>query len=529
MDRFLIFSLTVVSLVLHTAVAKTNFVIVVADDMGYGDVGYNGGVARTPVLDAMASSGILLQSMHSSFMCAPSRAMIMTGLHPERSCVSGFQTTFRVPSDMTTLGNDAQGAGYRTSFFGKFHLTTINNNELSTRFGFDTWTASQGNLVAFNSSCFCPDLDCGKRNKAQCRPAEICSFRRSGCFSTAISQCYTGFMSKENLRTKVRASHECSYLTNQVSSGIQPIYPEGPHFAACDVLVTQFEKFVNSVDKSRPLLAVIAFTETHIPYIQQPDLMTETARALNIRPNTPRAHYVTALEAIDRAVGSIKSILSRANRLDNTFLLFVSDNGPEKVQQGGAGSSGVLRGTKRTLWEGGIRVPAILEWPSVVERNAVSTKGVVSLLDIRATVRDVILQEGNKSIGFMPKELDGLSLLPLITNPTTWRRNSEIYICSPAPDKATLRICPALAIFRGDMKALGERFRNKIKTTSSVRSSLFNLSKDISEKNNLVIKNSRIYKDMMAAGKKFGNDLELYYKTNKCPPLKRSALPGKTG
>lgn len=156
MDRFLIFSLTVVSLVLHTAVAKTNFVIVVADDMGYGDVAYNGGVARTPVLDAMASSGILLQSMHSSFMCAPSRAMIMTGLHPERSCVSGFQTTFRVPSDMTTLGNDAQGAGYRTSFFGKFHLTTINNNELSTRFGFDTWTASQGNLVAFNSSCFCP-------------------------------------------------------------------------------------------------------------------------------------------------------------------------------------------------------------------------------------------------------------------------------------------------------------------------------------------------------------------------------------
>ena len=145
-------------MLVHARSPKTNFVIVIADDLGWGDVGFHQGIARTPNLDAMAASpnALLLNNMHSAIMCAPSRAMIETGLHAERVCVSGLGTsTFALPNQTLTLGNDATLAGYRTGFFGKWHITEVSRTTLSAQFGYQNFTATQGNLLSFNSTCLC--------------------------------------------------------------------------------------------------------------------------------------------------------------------------------------------------------------------------------------------------------------------------------------------------------------------------------------------------------------------------------------
>jgi arylsulfatase A-like enzyme len=164
-----------------------------------------------------------------------------------------------------------------------------------------------------------------------------------------------------------------------------------------DIAVDEALKFIGrAVEKKKPFLAVVWFGNPHSPHRALPDdLKTADGSA-----------YYGEIVGIDRAVGRMRSELRKLGVADNTLVLFCSDNGGTK-----AGSVGGLRGNKGSVWEGGVRVPGIIEWPAVIKKPAV-TDVPACTSDIYPTVLDIL---GIK-VPNQVEPLDGISLLPLLEN-----------------------------------------------------------------------------------------------------------------
>lgn len=502
---------------------RTNFVIVVADDLGWGDVGFNGGIARTPNFDSMVKSDSVLHlaNMHSRVMCAPSRMMLLTGQHPERNCIAGnSQWKYEVPSTMTTIANDASKTGYRTAFFGKLHITLASRQFLINQFGFDKFVASTGNLFSFNSTCLCDDVKCNAiLGRSACQGTSTCIVdagrKRLGCYAPSIPrQCYLGCYPFDQVHQEfVKGDKmECGFRNEED----QLIKPQAPMFSAADVLVDEFEEFVQTTPSSTPMLAVVAFTEPHEPFTQEQSVMAESAKAHKLVLNSLRAHFVAAVETVDRAFGRVRDILKANRRLNNTFLLFVSDNGPETHAQGGAGSPAPLRGWKRTVFEGGTRVPSFLEWPCKIAKNGKVMRGLTSLMDVRSTIRAIINRESD-GITFPTVHLDGESFLGLLDDPQGWRRNSTLLICQSIVDK-TRQMCPQLAVYKGNMKVIGPRVRKLARKEWTIPM-VFDINTDMEERRNLHRSQSQLYTSMLAEGKALAADAIDSFTKNKCPPI----------
>ena len=372
------------------ATKPPNFVFMMADDFGYGDVHYNGGKAETPNIDAMAMGrhSLRLNRYYSGGpVCSPTRGTVLTGRNHNRYCIwtanmgnncDDFECPegMPLPTSEVTIAEILQKHGYQTGAFGKWHLGDLkpvkggNAKWPESRpdmHGFDDWWVTERSAPSI-------DLNCACFNSSLCPLGHY----------TDPPPC-TDYYSRDNdLGVLLGLTH--------------PVMGDDSHF-----LVTLVEEFLQSVtSRDVPFFLYIPFHTVHIRFIASMNYISRYAR---LNYTQTEIDYYGAITAMDDAVGLIRGLLKQYNVSDNTMVWFTSDNGPQK---GTPGSTAGFRGWKSQLYEGGIRVPGIIEWPTMIHENRVSDYAVVSS-DLLPTVCDIL----NISL---PNDLllDGESTMPLI-------------------------------------------------------------------------------------------------------------------
>ena len=321
-----------------------NIIFVMADDMGWGDVAYNGHpVLATPHLDALSRAGLRFDRFYAPTVCSPTRGSCLTGRHPSRYGIFNANVG-RLPLGEQTLAEALKRRGYATAHFGKWHLGTLTNEvKDGRRGGRDRSVFSPPWLHGFDV-CFSTEQAVPTWDPMKGQPFETRYWTGPGRFAT------------ENL--------------------------EGDDSRAIMDRVIPFVR--GAVHDSQPFLAIVWF---HTPH--EPVRAGEAYRNRYKDRTLKEQNYYGAITALDEQVGRLRSELVRLGIADETMLWFCSDNGPEGKAGRAPGSAGPLRGRKRDLWEGGIRVPCLLEWPDVVKQpRTVSAPCVTN--DFLPTVLDFL-------------------------------------------------------------------------------------------------------------------------------------------
>lgn len=453
---------------LPTTSCVPNILVLLADDLGWGDTGYQGGVAFTPHLDTMsrANSTLRLARMYAvSPVCSPSRAALLTGRNPNRFCMWGSNTgwnnpdlsrpqLFALPASEPSLPSVLQAHGYRTAVFGKWHLGDLSGDEAAPPDlrGFGDWlcTGRSAPTLSLNCGCF-PEIAC-----------------QNGHYRSDPS-CINYWTSTGENRT--------------VISWPRPIPGEDSLF-----LYHNLKRFILSARLTRrPFFAYVPLHAVHTRYVA-----TDTLRRLYLsRGYTPdQADYFGAISALDRTVGLVRSLLRRMRMEMDTILWFLSDNGPAR---GTPGTAGALRGHKGELWEGGVRVPGLLEWPRVVTQNREIPNPVMTS-DIFPTILEIL----NLTVT-SPRELDGVSVLPLIRGETLLRGGTGWAYNVRGDFSGRFQV----SWLEGDMKALF-----MFNSRTSTRSLLFDLSSDPAETRDLSTERPQTTARMLSAATEWLRGLE---------------------
>ncbi len=313
---------------LAAARRRQNFVVIFADDLGYGDLScYGHPSIRTPNLDRMAAEGMRFTQWYSAApVCTPSRAALLTGRYPIRSGLTRVlfpDSTGGIPASEVTLAEVLRDAGYQTACIGKWHLGCL-PQFLPTRHGFDSYFG-----IPYSNDMR-PHDGPGAPGSPKYPPLPL--LRDEKVIETEPDQ-----------------------------SQLTPRYTEEA--------VRRIRAF-----RGRPFFLYYAHTFPHVPLYASP----------RFRGVSPRGAYGDAVEEIDWSVGEILRALAETGQDRNTLVLFTSDNGPWLQRGVHAGSAGLLREGKATTWEGGMRVPCILRQPRLVPPGRTSRQ-VGSMLDLLPT------------------------------------------------------------------------------------------------------------------------------------------------
>ncbi|XP_029540993.2 arylsulfatase G isoform X1 [Oncorhynchus nerka] len=351
----------------RTHTRRPNFIIILADDIGWGDLGANQqagqSTSQTPHLDLMAQQGMRLTDFHSpASTCSPSRAALLTGRHGLRNGVThnfAVGSVGGLPLSETTLAEILHQGGYYTAMIGKWHLGH-NGPYSPTNRGFDYYLG-----IPYSNDMGCTDLP--GYDLPSCPPCypgpQILHNRlkRSG-----YSSCYTKVALPlfEN-RTIVEQPLDLWRLTQRYTS------------TALNVIHTARER-------GQPFLLYVALAHMHVP-LSPPSYAPHPSEG---------GVYAASLREMDGLVGAIKNA-SDASDKENTLIWFTGDNGPWEQKCQYAGSVGPFLGkwqtsrgggsAKRTTWEGGHRVPTVSYWPGRVPANSTSS-ALLSGLDIFPTL-----------------------------------------------------------------------------------------------------------------------------------------------
>jgi arylsulfatase A-like enzyme len=368
----LLFSMTT-AVVCHGA-EHPNIILMMADDLGYGDTGFNGNeIIKTPHLDQMAKEGVKLTHFYAGGpVCSPTRGTFLTGRHYYRYGIWSANVG-HLPKQEITLARMLKEQGYTTGHFGKWHLGTLSKTH-STK---------------------------GEKR----RPAEN--------FAPPWERDYDRSFVVES-----------SVSTWDPASTKNPFYDDGVPMDAADesllggaarVVVDRAIPFMEQAVKSdTPFLSVIWFNAPHEPIKAGPDYLKM------YEGHGEAAHYYGCITELDEQVGRIRKSLREWGIAENTLIFFCSDNGPEGKEAEGkkAGTTAGLRGRKRSLFDGGVRVPAIAEWPGKLKAGT-TVETPLSTLDYFPTI--------GKLTGYkMPDEraIDGQDMMPIITGKTDSRDKS---------------------------------------------------------------------------------------------------------
>lgn len=361
---------------------QPNIILCMADDQGWGDAGYAGHpVLKTPHLDAMAAAGLVFHRFYAaSAQCSPTRGSVLTGRHPYRYGIP-VANAGRLPPEEITLAELLKSRGYTTGHFGKWHLGTLSRTDRSrnrgtgetlVRFFSPPWM--NGFDVCFSNESKVPTYDplIGPKQEVPwfdpiTDPADAAPYG-------------TPYYREDGARVRDELRGDDSQIIMDRAA---------PFIAA-------------AVERRQPFLAVIWFHAPHLPVVAG-----EADRAPYANEDRYHQHYYGCLTALDRQLGRLRSELRRLGVADNTLLWYCSDNGPERKFGLGAGSTRGLRGHKRDLFEGGVRVPGILEWPARIAAGQV-TDVPASTSDILPTIVDLLDLEYPDD-----RPLDGISLVPL--------------------------------------------------------------------------------------------------------------------
>jgi len=302
-----------------------NIVILLADDLGYGDLAcYGHPTIRTPNLDRMAAEGLKFTQYYAWCYCTPSRAALLTGRLPVRSGLNrvlGPKSTGGVPDSEVTLAEALKARGYATTCIGKWHLGHL-PQYLPTRHGFDHYFG-----IPYSN-----DMDRAKEGQPPIPLMRDMTIAEQPAMQETLTLRYT----EEALRF-IR-SHGTGAAGNQ------------------------------------PFLLYLAYTFPHVPLHVSPAF----------RGKSPRGLYGDVVEELDARVGQILQPLRDLGLAGSRLVVFTSDNGPWLSQKLHAGSAGLLREGKITNWEGGVRVPCLAWWPGTIAHGRV-VQDLASELDLFAT------------------------------------------------------------------------------------------------------------------------------------------------
>lgn len=364
------------------AVADTppNVVLLMADDMGWGDAGYNGHPAiRTPHLDAMAEEGVRFDRFYAGApVCSPTRGLMLTGRHHDRYAVFSANDG-HLRREERTLAEALAEAGYATGHFGKWHLGTMTRDLRESNRGgrpeedrnySPPW--EHGFEASFSTEAKVPTWNPGLVPGGWERPGESAGDPYPTAFWTGPGQRETEDLLGD--ASRVVMDRAIPFIEQAVADG-------------------------------RPFLAVVWFHAPHEPVIAGPE-----HRAPYHEFPEAEQHYYGCLTAMDEQIGRLRDRLADLGVADDTMVWFTSDNGPSPDPRWGRGSAGPFRDGKFSLREGGIRVPGLLEWPAGVPEPRV-VEQAISVGDLYPTI---LRAAGVLDDPRQPLPLDGVDIMPLL-------------------------------------------------------------------------------------------------------------------
>ncbi|MFG0333013.1 MAG: sulfatase [Maioricimonas sp. JB049] len=396
---------------------KPNIVFILIDDLGWSDIGcYGNTFVETPHIDRLAKQGVRFTDFYAAgAVCSPTRASIQSGQYQARLGITDFipghwrpfeklvvpEVTGQLPLEIVTPAEPLKWAGYRTAYFGKWHLGGQDHNP--DKQGYETTVVTGGRHFA------------------------------------------------PRFRTTPRVDVE-----------------DGTYLA--DFLTDQTVDFIEQ-NREQPFFVFLSHYAVHIPLEAKPQTVAKYEDKPKPETGINNPTYAAMIEHVDESVGRIMAKLDELDLAENTLLVFTSDNGGLRQTYTGTGpivtSNAPLRGEKGELYEGGIRVPLIVRWPSVTPEGAVCDEPTISI-DFWPTFAEAAGAQLSQH-----QTIDGLSLLPVLRDPQASLDREAIYFHYPHYHHNR----PASAIRSGDWKLI-EYFE-----TGNVE--LFNLEQDISESRNV--------------------------------------------
>lgn len=407
-----------------------NVVLIMADDLGYHDLGcYWNENHLTPHIDKLAKNGIRFTDFHSNgAVCSPTRAALMTGRYQQRAGIEGVVTALNhrdtgLAIDEITMADFFKKQDYKTGLIGKWHL------------GYDTIYSPVKNGFDYFKGFVSGNID----------------------YHSHVDQVghYDWWHNTETIQ-------EEGYSTDLITSNAINFIAE---------------------HKEQPFFLYIAHESPHYPYQGRNDKADRIPgnnkfNTLGSRKDRKGA-YKEMIEAMDDGIGDLISYLENQNLLENTLLLFISDNGAA-----GTGSNYPLRGNKASVWEGGHRVPAIAYWKNHIEPS--TSEETILTMDIFPTLVDLV--NPNFTQEFEP---DGKSFLPLLNNQKNNSHLKNRPLFWRTKNKKAVRL-------------------NEWKLVIDKKPHLFNLNEDIEEKNNLIEENDEIREYLLALLRNWETEMNHY-------------------
>ena len=366
---------------------KPNIIFIMADDLGYGDLGsYGQAVIKTPNIDRLAAEGMRFTEHYAgSTVCAPSRCSLMTGLHTGHCYVRGNREIkpmgqLPLPADTVTLSKVLKGAGYTTGLIGKWGLGGPGSIGIPNRQGFDYFF---GYLCQRHAHNYYPEFLFRNEERVPLEGNKVAEPRPDGA-GVAIE----------------RAQYSHDLIAEEALQFIES-NKDGPFFLYLAVTIPHANNEAGQKGMEVPDYGI--YKDKDWP--------------------EPQKGHAAMITRLDRDLGRIMKTLKKSGIDEKTLVLFSSDNGPH--QEGGADpeffdSNGLLRGHKRDLYEGGIRVPLIARWPGKIKPGAVS-RHVSAFWDFLPTFAELA---GAETLS----KIDGISMLPtLLGQPGRQKEHEFLY------------------------------------------------------------------------------------------------------
>lgn len=411
----------------QSAPGKPNILLILADDLGYADVGFNGGKQiKTPNLDKLAAEGARLEQFYVQPVCSPTRAALMTGRYPMRH---GLQVgvvrpwaQYGLPLEERTLPQALKEAGYTTAICGKWHLGHFQRAYLPTQRGFDSQYGHYNGALDY----FSHERDGG-----------------------------------HDWHRNDQASYDEGYATH--------------------LLAKEAMRVIRESDGRKPFFLYVPFNAVHAPH-QVPEKYKSPYAELP----EPRRTYAGMLAAMDEAVGQIIAALDDKGLRRNTLVIFSSDNGGPNP--GRVTDNGPLRASKATLYEGGVRVAACVNWPGRITAGTVISEPL-HIVDWYPT----LLKLAGASLK-QKLPLDGRDLWATLTagKPSP---HQEILL-NATPNTGAIRVGDWKLVLNGRVQADENDGAGGASQTELVE--LFNLAVDPYERHNLAAQRADKVKELRA-------------------------------
>ncbi len=427
---------------------RPNLVIMLCDDLGYGDLScYGNPIIMTPHLDQLAAEGIRLTDCYSAApVCSPARAGLLTGKTPSRIGVYDYipgEHSMHLRANEFTLAKMLQAAGYATCHVGKWHLNGKFNSAVQPQphdHGFDYWMSTQA--------------------KATPSHANPSNFVRNG----------------------------------------EKVGPTRGY--ACDIVATEAIDWIREKrPENKPFFQLVCFHEPHEPVASPPDLVEQYKSAEKV---AGQADYYANVANLDRAVGKLMQALDELKLADSTLVFFSSDNGPEthlRYPSAGTshGSSGPLRHRKLHIYDGGIRVPGIVRWKGTIDAGQTVSEPICSL-DLLPTIARLSggkipeheILDGEEVSKILLAEND--QLRPQRTKPIFFH-----YLRALSTPTAALRSGNYMIVGKPNVKnASGVKSIDSYKESSLTSLELYDLSRDIGQTTDLAKTEPKLLEELSA-------------------------------